>query len=618
MKTQIEKLDKLLKRKPFRQIMAKNQKEIQNQSRKKIFDDENLLSCMTRMNLPLMVLDKEGMLVYTNKLFGKLFNFDFNKDPMGQLFSAKTQKRIFEIFDKLKSQKNLTETENITDSIRAILSSRTIKEEILVPKGPFFSSKVEVSRLPSSIQEAIGKNTFGIIFLEIASIPSQQLLEGENNRKKNDFSSVIIHEIRTPLNAVINGAKFLASEINASNADPSELKEGIDLVYENAERLNLFLEDFSDFILLESGEKKTEDFSFIDSMVRKVENLFYSLSTRRNFQLTIEDKKIKDYLLVGDMRRLYQTMMIVLLLFVKSLNEGIINIKFDKYYEEEIEMYILMIILTTKKKDIKLKNELYSGLLKRNIKLMGGTLEHKLEKDSLTYEIVVPYVLSDTAMQGYHQMSSDEKSFDFRQLRQKTHPLQDQPNTNNLKVEKKTIIVNREENAPLDKKSNPSKVETENNHVFITNTGLSHQKSRNGHRPLFQELEEITKPTSLIKKADTLLVIDDEVAGRKLVEMLLKKEEIPILFAENGKEALELLRKNSDKIKLTLMDLMLPDTTGYDLFKDFKEICPKIPVVAFTAQDDSDEVRKMLQHGFFDFLPKPFEKQRLLDLVQLT
>lgn len=83
-----------------------------------------------------------------------------------------------------------------------------------------------------------------------------------------------------------------------------------------------------------------------------------------------------------------------------------------------------------------------------------------------------------------------------------------------------------------------------------------------------------------------ILVIDDEIAIRDLIELVLKRENYQVKTAENG--AIGLMEINSFHPDLVLLDLMLPDYSGYDLCREIvkKSTIPVIMLVAtgrFTA-----------------------------------
>lgn len=104
----------------------------------------------------------------------------------------------------------------------------------------------------------------------------------------------------------------------------------------------------------------------------------------------------------------------------------------------------------------------------------------------------------------------------------------------------------------------------------------------------------------------TVLIIDDEPVNRQMLGNILEKE-YRILYAENGRQALEQLQSNSVDISLIFLDLIMPELDGYTVLQTIREnaLWRKIPVIVLTS-DHTAEVRS-LQLGASDFLSKPYD-----------
>lgn len=110
-----------------------------------------------------------------------------------------------------------------------------------------------------------------------------------------------------------------------------------------------------------------------------------------------------------------------------------------------------------------------------------------------------------------------------------------------------------------------------------------------------------------------ILIVEDNVLNREmLVEILADR--YAILQAENGREALEILKQNKDSISLILLDVMMPVMNGYDFLDRIKEDAELslIPVIVTTQSGSENDEIAALQHGATDFVPKPYRPQILL------
>lgn len=113
-------------------------------------------------------------------------------------------------------------------------------------------------------------------------------------------------------------------------------------------------------------------------------------------------------------------------------------------------------------------------------------------------------------------------------------------------------------------------------------------------------------------KKQILIVEDNELNRAMLCEIL--SDEYQIFEAENGQEALNVLRQYADSIALILLDVMMPIMDGYTFLGRVKddEKLSLIPVIVMTQSgSESDEVAA-LSHGATDFVPKPYRPQVIL------
>jgi len=109
-----------------------------------------------------------------------------------------------------------------------------------------------------------------------------------------------------------------------------------------------------------------------------------------------------------------------------------------------------------------------------------------------------------------------------------------------------------------------------------------------------------------------VLVVDDELGPRESLRMLLKPS-YAIQTAENGRSALDLLRRFQPDV--VIMDIKMPEMDGLELLRHVKRADPSIEVVMITAYASLETVRHALTHGAFEYLIKPFSRQDLEDVV---
>jgi len=114
----------------------------------------------------------------------------------------------------------------------------------------------------------------------------------------------------------------------------------------------------------------------------------------------------------------------------------------------------------------------------------------------------------------------------------------------------------------------------------------------------------------------TILIIENEVSNRLLVERVLATRGYHCLSAANGREALDLLDRES--VDLILTDLSMPVMDGYRTTQHIRarpELA-HVPIVAVTAYALNDENQAALRAGCTEYLTKPFKPRQLLDVVE--
>ena len=113
--------------------------------------------------------------------------------------------------------------------------------------------------------------------------------------------------------------------------------------------------------------------------------------------------------------------------------------------------------------------------------------------------------------------------------------------------------------------------------------------------------------------ATLLIVEDDEFNAEFLIQILLKYDFI-ILYAENGKRAIELI--NTEQIDLALVDIRLPDISGFDVIKEIKRIKPNVKIIAQTAYASNTDKEKVIDAGSDEYISKPIKKELLMSIIE--
>ncbi|MCB0525725.1 MAG: response regulator, partial [Saprospiraceae bacterium] len=119
----------------------------------------------------------------------------------------------------------------------------------------------------------------------------------------------------------------------------------------------------------------------------------------------------------------------------------------------------------------------------------------------------------------------------------------------------------------------------------------------------------------------TILVVDDQPMFERLIRNMFRDQIddglYEFVFALNGKEALDALAQNK-AIDMVLSDINMPQMDGLTFLGKVKEVRPGLKVVMVSAYGDMPNIRKAMNFGAYDFIPKPIEFEDLEATIQKT
>lgn len=138
--------------------------------------------------------------------------------------------------------------------------------------------------------------------------------------------------------------------------------------------------------------------------------------------------------------------------------------------------------------------------------------------------------------------------------------------------------------------------------IFLPEHTVSAEESNSNPA---QTLPEIRKGSG------TVLLIDDDRFIRRTTGGMLQQCGYSVLTASGGKEGLELFQEKSPQIKLVILDMVMQDMTGREVFYRLRELSPAIPVLLCSGLNKDDRIRELLANDLTAFLTKPFNMYKL-------
>ncbi len=129
--------------------------------------------------------------------------------------------------------------------------------------------------------------------------------------------------------------------------------------------------------------------------------------------------------------------------------------------------------------------------------------------------------------------------------------------------------------------------------------------------PVVREAERSAEATQDLAGAATILVVDDEEVVRQTAKMALQHYGHNVLLAENGQQALDVIRQHPGEISLVILDMTMPVMSGEEAFQHIEEIAPQLPVIASTGYTKQEAIQRFSGRQVVGFIQKPYTAVQL-------
>ncbi|CAM5713248.1 histidine kinase OS=Streptomyces tendae OX=1932 GN=GUR47_34450 PE=4 SV=1 [Streptomyces tendae] len=114
-----------------------------------------------------------------------------------------------------------------------------------------------------------------------------------------------------------------------------------------------------------------------------------------------------------------------------------------------------------------------------------------------------------------------------------------------------------------------------------------------------------------------VLIVDDDIRNVFALTSVLEQHGLSVLYAENGREGIEVLEQHED-VAVVLMDIMMPEMDGYATTTAIRRM-PQfagLPIIALTAKAMKGDREKAIESGASDYVTKPVDPDHLLTVMQ--
>jgi len=136
----------------------------------------------------------------------------------------------------------------------------------------------------------------------------------------------------------------------------------------------------------------------------------------------------------------------------------------------------------------------------------------------------------------------------------------------------------------------------------------------NIYLPAFEKIKKDDEKKEIdrrISGTGTILFVDDEKMIIDVGQAILKKLGYSVLVATAGKEAVDIYEKNREKIDLVVLDMIMPDMNGSEVFEKIREINPDVKVLLSSGYALNGQASGIMEKGCNGFIQKPFNVKKL-------
>ncbi len=113
----------------------------------------------------------------------------------------------------------------------------------------------------------------------------------------------------------------------------------------------------------------------------------------------------------------------------------------------------------------------------------------------------------------------------------------------------------------------------------------------------------------------SILLVDDERISREVAAHLLKSGGHQVTSAALPSEAIEIYKDLKDTFDLVVLDMLMPEMTGKELFVELKALNPSIKAILLSGFGKNSDLQEAIDLGVYQYLQKPVSRQILLDTV---
>ncbi|MGW1915526.1 HAMP domain-containing protein [Streptomyces sp. NPDC002076] len=535
-----------------------------------------------------------------------------------------------------KTEQLLKQSQELTEQLRERSAELENRQKALQASNAELEEKAEL--LARQNRDIEVKNTEIEEARQVLEERAEQL--AVSMRYKSEFLANMSHELRTPLNSLLILAKLLADNAEG-NLSPKQV-EFAETIHGAGSDLLQLINDILDLSKVEAGKMDVSPTRIaLVQLVDYVEATFRPLTAEKGLDLSVRVSPELPATLHTDEQRLLQVLRNLLSNAVKFTDSGSVELVIRPagadvpvgIREQLLEAGSLTdpdgpliafsvtdtgigiaaskmrVIFEAFKQADGTTSRKYGGTglglsISREIaQLLGGEIHAQSEPGrGSTFTLYLPLHPSELPPQGYQQSVPPLEAGELlaSEARQSSE-------LSAVEIE-----------TPAEVKSYR---ETQNGPAALfrrRRRGLPQGEQRPEHWAAVPEQEGAPQSARGVRfGGEKVLIVDDDIRNVFALTSVLEQHGLSVLYAENGREGIEVLEQHDD-VAVVLMDIMMPEMDGYATTTAIRRM-PQfagLPIIALTAKAMKGDREKAIESGASDYVTKPVDPDHLLAVMQ--
>ncbi|MDA5146575.1 HAMP domain-containing protein [Streptomyces sp. AD681] len=536
-----------------------------------------------------------------------------------------------------KTEVLLSQSQELTEQLRERSEELEQRQKALQSSNAELEEKAEL--LAQQNRDIEVKNTEIEEARQVLEERAEQL--AVSMRYKSEFLANMSHELRTPLNSLLILAKLLADNADA-NLTPKQV-EFAETIHGAGSDLLQLINDILDLSKVDAGKMDVSPTRIaLVQLVDYVEATFRPLSAEKGLDLSVRVSPGLPATMHTDEQRLLQVLRNLLSNAVKFTDSGSVELVIRPARDEvptaireqlleagsvndpDAELIAfsvsdtgigiaaskMQVIFEAFKQADGTTSRKYGGTglglsISREIaQLLGGEIHAQSEPGrGSTFTLYLPLHPSELPPHGYQQPLP---SAEAGQLPASPGAADELPDASfEAPAEVKSYQDAQNGAAALFRRRRKSAADTEDRpEVRERQPGAGQESAPHAHRGIRFGGQKV-------------LIVDDDIRNVFALTSVLEQHGLSVLYAENGREGIEVLEQHED-VAVVLMDIMMPEMDGYATTTAIRRM-PQfagLPIIALTAKAMKGDREKAIESGASDYVTKPVDPDHLLTVMQ--